>query len=301
MTKRKPKAPKTKDRPSSARPAKAMPVFVQSIAMNGYHGELPVVSRHPPRWTESPSDFPGPGVSADSWKDFFGRFGGDVAARPSAADIHRAIYFWQSFPVWWAETLAAGEDTVWFFDTLLVLEMAHKAAERIIMSEAKRRGAVVAAVARSGELCRRAMYDNIRLFKNWLPEDISAWPGFLACAKRWKVKPEDLAAIRAAEDVITDLEAALEEERTDGAAVGGPAQDAYYPPVYYKPYKIKPSSLRAARARGDIKVRPAKPGSGRHHYCDLDVRKLWPDKFAPPSGIPQRQNATSSATERHNA
>ena len=158
--------------------------------------------KEPPRAKDTiPRD---PAFYTEPWVVFFNRLQA-AGGRLSAADVERLIHFWKTWPGRWAE---ADLD----INACVLLELQHGAATRLLMAEAERRRMDSGPLATSARLCHDALakYPDLR---RWPSPQTATWPDCLEGVKKVTMRPDQAAALSAAEVLLERLAAVAGAEQ----------------------------------------------------------------------------------------
>lgn len=158
--------------------------------------------KEPPRVEDRiPRD---PAFYTEPWVDFFNRLQA-AGGRLSAADVERLIRFWQTWPGRWAE---ADPGT----NACVLLDLQHGMATRRLMAEAEWRGMDSGPLAISARLCQDALTKYPDLGR-WPSPQTATWPDCLEAVKKVTMRPDQAAALRAAEVLLERLAAVAGAEQ----------------------------------------------------------------------------------------
>lgn len=194
--------------------------------------------KEPPRAKDRiPRD---PAFYTEPWADFFNRLQA-AGGRLSAADVERLIRFWKTWPGRWAE---ADPGT----NACVLLDLQHGAATRLLMAEAESRGMNSGPLATSARICQDALAKYPDLGR-WPSPQTATWPECLEGVKKVTMRPDQAAALSAAEVLLERL-----------AAVAGAEQGVKLitAKAAVTEFRISRSTLRQAVKAGElIDYRPA--------------------------------------------
>ena len=158
--------------------------------------------KEPPRVKDRiPRD---PACNTEPWVDFFNRLQA-AGGRLSAADVERLIHFWKTWPGRWAEAYPGTNACV-------LLELQHGVATRLLMAEAEWRGMDSGPLAISARLCHAALTQSPDV-GNWPNPGRGTWPECLEAAKKVTMRPDQAAALSAAEVLLERLAAVAGAEQ----------------------------------------------------------------------------------------